>query len=106
MTGGDSAAKARLFRQMHLGPEILVIANAWDAGSARVFEAAGIRAIGTGSAGVAFSHGHADDERIPRDVMLRAIAEMVARRRRAGHRRHPRRAWATRSTPSSRRCRR
>jgi 2-methylisocitrate lyase-like PEP mutase family enzyme len=78
VTRTASAAKARLFRQMHLGPEILVIANAWDAGSARVFEAAGIRAIGTGSAGVAFSHGHADDERIPRDVMLRAIAEMVA----------------------------
>ena len=75
---GASAAKAFLFRQMHLGPGILVIANAWDAGSARVFEEAGIRAIGTGSAGVAFSHGHADDERIPRDVMLRAIAEMVA----------------------------
>ena len=48
---GASAAKARLFRQMHLGPELLVIANAWDAGSARVFEAAEIRAIGTGSAG-------------------------------------------------------
>src|SRR5205085_10016551 len=36
------------------------------------------RAVGTGSAGVAFSHGFRDDERIPRDVMLRAIAEMVA----------------------------
>jgi len=71
------ADKARRFRAMHLGPKILVIANAWDAGSARVFEAEGIRAIGTGSAGVAFSHGHPDDERIPREVMLRAIAEMV-----------------------------
>ena len=69
--------KARRFREMHLGPKLLVIANAWDAGSARVFEAAGIRAVGTGSAGVAFSHGHPDDERIPRDVMLRAIDEMV-----------------------------
>ena len=75
---GVGAAKARLFRQMHLGPDLLVIANAWDAGSARVFEAAGIRAVGTGSAGVAFSHGFVDDEDIPRDVMLRAIAEMVA----------------------------
>ena len=75
---GASIDKARRFRQMHDGPEILVIANAWDAGSARVFEDAGIRAIGTGSAGVAFSHGFVDDERIPRDVMLRAIAEMVA----------------------------
>lgn len=72
-----SADKARRLRAMHLGPKILVIANAWDAGSARVFEAEGIRAIGSGSAGVAFSHGYPDDERIPRDVMLRAIAEMV-----------------------------
>lgn len=72
-----AAAKAALFQRLHLGPEILVIANAWDAGSARVFEEAGIRAVGTGSAGVAFSHGHLDDEFIPRDVMLRAIGEMV-----------------------------
>jgi 2-methylisocitrate lyase-like PEP mutase family enzyme len=78
VTGSASAARALQFRRMHLGPELLVIANAWDAGSARVFEDAGIRAIGTGSAGVAFSHGFVDDERIPRDVMLRAIAEMVA----------------------------
>ncbi len=71
------ADKARRFQAMHLGPDILVIMNAWDAGSARVFEAAGARAVGTGSAGVAFSHGYPDDERIPRDVMLRAIEEMV-----------------------------
>ena len=74
----DIIAKARLFQQMHLGPEILIIANAWDAGSARVFEDAGIKAVGTGSAGVAFSHGFPDDEFIPRDVMLAAIKEIVA----------------------------
>ena len=73
----DNAAKAQLFQRLHLGPEILVIANAWDAASARVFEQAGIRAVGTGSAGVAFSHGYRDDEFIPREVMLRAIGEMV-----------------------------
>jgi 2-methylisocitrate lyase-like PEP mutase family enzyme len=76
-TPETTADKARRFRAMHLGPGLLVIANAWDAGSARVFEAEGIRAIGTGSAGVAFSHGYPDDERIPRDLMLRAIAEMI-----------------------------
>ena len=37
-----------------------------------------MRAVGTGSAGIAFSHGYPDNERIPREVMLRAIAEMVA----------------------------
>jgi 2-methylisocitrate lyase-like PEP mutase family enzyme len=74
----DTRAKAERFQRLHLGPETLVIANAWDAASARVFEAAGIVAVGTGSAGIAFSHGHPDDERIPRDLMLAAIREIVA----------------------------
>jgi 2-methylisocitrate lyase-like PEP mutase family enzyme len=74
----DNIDKARLFQQMHLGPRILVIANAWDAASARVFEDAGVKAVGTGSAGVAFSHGYPDDEFIPREVMLLAIKEIVA----------------------------
>jgi 2-methylisocitrate lyase-like PEP mutase family enzyme len=55
-----------------------VIANAWDAGSARVFEDAGIAAVGSGSAGVAYSHGYPDGEFMPRDAMLAAIGEMVA----------------------------
>jgi 2-methylisocitrate lyase-like PEP mutase family enzyme len=74
----DQVAKARLFRQMHLGPEILIIANAWDAASARVFEEAGARAVGTGSAGIAFSHGYPDNEFIPREVILAATREIVA----------------------------
>lgn len=73
----DQVARARLFRQMHLGPEILVIANAWDAASARVFEDTGIRAVGTGSAGIAFSHGYPDNEYIPREVLLAATREIV-----------------------------
>jgi 2-methylisocitrate lyase-like PEP mutase family enzyme len=73
----DNAAKAQAFQDMHLGPEILVIANAWDAASARVFEHAGVRAVGTGSAGIAFSHGYPDNELIPREVMLAATREIV-----------------------------
>ena len=73
----DQVARARIFQQLHLGPEILVIANAWDAASARVFESAGMRAIGTGSAGIAFSHGYPDNERIPREVILAATREIV-----------------------------
>ena len=77
MNNADQIAKAKLFQQLHLGPQILVIANAWDAGSARVFEHAGICAVGTGSAGIAFSHGYPDNERIPRDVILGATREIV-----------------------------
>jgi len=73
----DQIARANAFQQLHLGPPILVIANAWDAASARVFEHAGIRAVGTGSAGIAFSHGFPDNERIPRDVFLAATREIV-----------------------------
>lgn len=73
----DQLQKAQLFQRMHLGPEILVIANAWDAASARIFEDAGIHAVGTGSAGIAFSHGFPDNEFIPKDVLLTATAEIV-----------------------------
>jgi 2-methylisocitrate lyase-like PEP mutase family enzyme len=73
----DAISKARAFQEMHLGPKILVIANAWDAASARIFEDAGIRAVGTGSAGIAFSHGYPDNESIPREVILAATREIV-----------------------------
>jgi 2-methylisocitrate lyase-like PEP mutase family enzyme len=73
----DLRAKAEHFRKLHLGPGILVIANAWDAASARVFEHAGMKAIGTGSAGIAFSHGYPDNEAVPREVILAATREIV-----------------------------
>jgi 2-methylisocitrate lyase-like PEP mutase family enzyme len=73
----DSRARAELFQKLHLGPEILVIANAWDAASARIFEDAGVKAVGTGSAGIAFSHGYPDNELVPREVILAATAEIV-----------------------------
>jgi 2-methylisocitrate lyase-like PEP mutase family enzyme len=73
----DLRKKAEYFQKLHLGPEILVIANAWDAASARIFEAAGVKAVGTGSAGIAFSHGYPDDEAVPREVILDATREIV-----------------------------
>ncbi len=73
----DQVAKARLFQELHLGPRILVITNAWDAASARVFEDAGAAAVGTGSAGIAFSHGYPDNEFLPREVLLTTTAEIV-----------------------------
>ena len=65
--------KAEFFRALHRGPEILVLPNAWDCASARVFEQAGFPAIATTSAGIAFSLGYSDGERIPQDLMLTAV---------------------------------
>ncbi|MFZ3217252.1 MAG: isocitrate lyase/phosphoenolpyruvate mutase family protein [Candidatus Acidiferrales bacterium] len=65
--------KAELLRKLHHGPKILVLPNAWDCASARLFERAGFAAIATTSAGVAFSQGYADGERIPREQMIAVV---------------------------------
>lgn len=68
---------ARQFLELHRGPKILVLPNAWDVASARVFEDAGFPAIGTSSAGVAFSLGYPDGEKIPREEMLAAVRRIA-----------------------------
>ncbi|WP_204267177.1 isocitrate lyase/phosphoenolpyruvate mutase family protein, partial [Escherichia coli] len=52
--------QAAAFRALHAGPDPLILANAWDAGSARLIASLGARAIATSSAAVAWSHGYAD----------------------------------------------
>lgn len=73
----DQAAKADLLLKLHQTPDILVLPNAWDCASARIFEAAGFPAIATTSAGVAFALGYPDGQRIPREEML-AIVKRIA----------------------------
>jgi 2-methylisocitrate lyase-like PEP mutase family enzyme len=70
-------AKADSLRAMHHGPGILVLPNAWDAASARVFEEAGFNAIATTSAGIAFALGYPDGQRISREEMLSQVARIV-----------------------------
>jgi len=70
-------SKTSLLRQLHQGPKILVLPNAWDIASARIFEAAGFPAIATTSAGVANSLGYPDVERISRDEMLDVVGRIV-----------------------------
>ena len=48
--------KADAFRALHEG-DPFVIPNPWDAGSARVFEALGFKALATTSGGFAFTLG-------------------------------------------------
>jgi 2-methylisocitrate lyase-like PEP mutase family enzyme len=55
----STAAKAEVFRKMNTEGNLL-LPNAWDAASARVFEEAGFAAIGTTSAGIAYGRGLCD----------------------------------------------
>jgi 2-methylisocitrate lyase-like PEP mutase family enzyme len=56
----------------------LLLPNAWDVASARLFEEAGFPAIATTSAGVAFSLGYADGQLISRDEMLEVVGRIAA----------------------------
>ena len=69
--------KAREFRKLHESVDILVLANAWDVPSARIFEQTGFPAIGTTSAGIALSLGYPDGQKISRDEMLQVVARIT-----------------------------
>jgi 2-methylisocitrate lyase-like PEP mutase family enzyme len=56
---------AKEFRALHQGPPPLILANAWDAGSARLIESLGAKAIATTSAGVDWTLGYADGNLLP-----------------------------------------
>ena len=69
--------KAETFRAMHDRSRILVLPNAWDVASAKIFEAAGFRAVATTSSGVANSLGYPDGEAVSRDEMLDVIRRIA-----------------------------
>jgi 2-methylisocitrate lyase-like PEP mutase family enzyme len=70
--------KAELLRGFHGGEAVLVLPNAWDGMSARVFEDCGFPAVATTSAGIAYALGYPDGERLGRDEMAEAT-ERIAR---------------------------
>lgn len=66
------------FKNLHDGSKLLHLPNAWDAGSARLFESVGAAAIATTSAGVAWAQGYADGDHMPADTAI-AVAANIAR---------------------------
>src|SRR5205085_4206724 len=54
-------ARRMTFRELHEG-EPFLIPNPWDAGSAKVLEGLGFKALATTSSGFAFTLGRADGE--------------------------------------------
>lgn len=68
---------AQRLRDLHNGPALLVLPNAWDAASAAVVQHAGASAVATTSAGVAWSCGWPDGDRLPAEEMLAALSRIV-----------------------------
>lgn len=71
-----SADRTRLFHALHQ-PGPLALANAWDVASALIVEAAGAKAVATTSAGVAWTLGAPDGNKVERDRVIDLVARIV-----------------------------
>lgn len=68
---------AELFHELHHGPDVLLLPNCWDAGSARLLESLGARAVATTSAGLAWSLGYPDGDALPVNRLVSAVASIT-----------------------------
>ncbi|WP_424213660.1 isocitrate lyase/PEP mutase family protein [Streptomyces sp. BI20] len=57
---GGVREKGERFRGLHEGPGVFVVANPWDAGSARMLAGLGYAALATTGAGLAYASGRPD----------------------------------------------
>jgi 2-methylisocitrate lyase-like PEP mutase family enzyme len=75
----DQAAKSEHFLALHTGEAPLLLANAWDVGSARLFESLGFKALATTSGGHAASLGRLDYGVVREEALAHAatLAEAV-----------------------------
>ena len=77
MNTAEQARKTEAFRAMHRGPPLLLMANAWDAMSARIFEAEGFAAVATTSGGVSWTLGYPDGEAAPWEEVVEQTARIA-----------------------------
>ena len=77
MTASEQAHRAEAFRQRHHRAPLLLLPNAWDALSARLFVTAGFEAVATTSGGLAWSLGYPDGEQAPWPEVVAATARIV-----------------------------
>ena len=69
--------KANALRALHHTGKVLLLPNVWDVAGARIIEQAGFPAIATTSAGIAFSLGYPDGQKISRQEMLAHVARIA-----------------------------
>src|SRR5439155_6310400 len=77
MNQAEQASKTEAFRALHCGPRLLLMANAWDAITARLFEAEGFAAVATTSGGVSWSVGYPEGEAAPWDEVVGQTARIA-----------------------------
>lgn len=78
MEKSEQVKRTQTLRALHRPPPLLLLPNAWDLMSARIFADAGYPAIATTSAGVAWALGYADGEKTPWAEVVDATARIAA----------------------------
>jgi 2-methylisocitrate lyase-like PEP mutase family enzyme len=73
----DLTSAATTLRDLHVAGKPLVLANSWDAASARLAVAAGFPVVATSSGAVADSLGYRDQQDAPADEMFAAAARIA-----------------------------
>ena len=73
----SQAERAEIFRALHDRKHVLVLPNAWDVPSARIFEDEGFPAVATSSAGMMVSLGYPDGEAIPFEEFVAVIGRIA-----------------------------
>ncbi len=68
---------AEEFRNLHKKGKPLILANAWDAGSARLLVAKGAKAVATSSAAHAFTLGRSDMGQVTREESLAHARDLI-----------------------------
>jgi 2-methylisocitrate lyase-like PEP mutase family enzyme len=76
MNPASANPKYAVLRALHQN-NTLILPNAWDAASARVIQQAGFSAVATTSAGIAFTLGYPDGQRISREEMLAIVGRIA-----------------------------
>lgn len=69
--------RAEKFHALHHADKTLVLPNAWDCASAKIFEETGFSAIATTSSGISWACGHQDGEHIPPELMINVIGRIA-----------------------------
>ena len=75
--GNEQARDAASFAERHKRKPVLLLPNAWDGASARIFAAEGFEAVATTSGGLAWSLGYRDGEEAPWREVVAATARIV-----------------------------
>jgi 2-methylisocitrate lyase-like PEP mutase family enzyme len=70
--------KALQFSLLHNRDKPLILSNVWDAGSTKIVEGSGAKAIATSSWAIAASHGYQDGELMPFEAVLNTVKEIIA----------------------------